>query len=516
VNVENIDSTLNFKNDQLLLNVMLNKNILNLYSALVKNTDFHQLKGSHSLCTVPYLCGKNLTKEVRKRLMRLDRKYKARGFLLLRKIFRHYCGEISCQRVTYTKKLLKRSFSKNMFPFTFLRVLVNVSSKGNKNLEEKIILRFILLSDYVTSFYKPRPITLSKTLDEIGDKRLWYFIGVCVGDGSLLAKYNDWRLEISDGSPHIKELEKCKEYLKKIESLAEKIFKIKLSKSSIKKQKGNWFNLRIGNKWLVRYLNFFFGLPVGNKIGKLSTPKILDLMKNKKMLERYFWRGIFDTDGMINRKSRNIVLASSDSNLMKQCEEFLIKCGIKSKVGNKKDKYGNLYKLLEIDSDYIKDFAIHVETSHPLKQDILMKHLQKPLKYYTFQGLNKRNMREDGKFDLSILKNKDKRVSVPECPSTELLKIACCISVIDWEGKRVIFKTGIDPDIFNFKKILTNFETIFGIKPKFLPTRNMWYVNSQLLNEFFRKFFIYDLPWKPLSKEKVKRLLKNWNDIYAI
>ena len=497
--------------------VVLETNVLNIYSALVKKVDFpmSSSKHSHSLCTVPYLFGQNLSNSVKECLNELDTNLKRQNFLILRKIFRSYCNELSLQRVNILNRLLNKWLEKNMFPISFLRVLSSVASNDDINLERKILASFFKSHDFISSFYNPRLISLPKTIDELNDRKLWYFIGVCVGDGSLLGSNDTWRLQISDGSIHPEELNECKNFLEKVKFLVETKFRTKFPEKCVHKEEGNWYNLEIFDKWLVRFLNFFFGLPIGNKIGKLSTPKILSLMKNKEILEKHFWRGVFDTDGMVDRNSRNIMLASSDDNLIHECRQFLQKYGIDVEIKSKKDRKGNLYNLITIDSSFIKEFSIHIGNSHPFKQRILARHLQRPLKYYVLRDLNDKNLTTKGKFYLKILKNKDKRVTIPKTPSDELLRIAECVSITDWEKKRVILKTTNRNLInFNLKKSLEDFEKIFGLKPKFLSTRNMWYINSQLLNEFFRKFFIYDKPWKPISKEDAEKLIEDWNGVF--
>ena len=64
------------------------------------------------------------------------------------------------------------------------------------------------------------------------------------------------------------------------------------------------------------------------------------------------------------------------------------------------------------------------------------------------------------------------------------------------------------------KDVLYKFENIFSIKPKFLSSRNLYYINSRALYEFFNKFFIYAAPWGIITKEEGDNLIKEWNSIF--
>lgn len=233
-----------------------------------------------------------------------------------------------------------------------------------------------------------------------------------------------------------------------------------------------------------------------------------------KECQKIFWRGMFDTDGMINPRSRNIEIASSDYPLMKECSDFLHELEIPNKINEGQDgKKGNKYYYINIKSNYFKKFAFKIGSSHPRKQIVLVNHLQSKLRYYVSNGINKKYLTKKGEFNLNLLKNKSQKIILPKKPSKKLIKIAKYIRTTDWERKRIYFGTKFT-DSEKIGAALKGFEDIFKIKPKFLKTRNFYYVNSRLLYEFFSKFFIYRLPWKPISKSQSKKLLIKWNSIF--
>ncbi len=497
---------MNFKNDPLIQKstrkkTLLFRSTLNLYSCLVKTEDFYPK--NKILNKIAYVEGDNLSKKIKNILKKLPIKLKKNHFLELRRLFLKYHNiKPNYQNIWRVNRLFIKWIEKKLFPITFLRI-ITFNNKSFISLLKEI--------EFITSFSASIKISLPISSNELKNKELGYLIGVIFGDGYLLQTKKDYRILIADGSSKQEELKDSLEYMKKLVSLFNKIFKIDKNKIKIEKR-GNWYVIFISSKWLIRFLNFFFNMPIGKKKNRLSTPKILKSFNIK--YQKIFWRGMFDTDGMINPTSRNVEIASSDYILMKECKNFLSKLNINSEIKEGMDgKKRHKYYWINIKSNYFKKFGLEIGSSHPRKQKVLINHLKTNLRYYTFQKVNKKYLTEKGKFNLDLLKNKNSRIILPKKPAKELIKLANCIMPKDYEKKRIFFRTK-HIENKDLKSSLRKFEAIFKAKPKFLKTRNLYYVNSKLLYEFFNKFFIYKHPWNIISEKSSKKLLLKWNSIF--
>jgi len=498
---------MNYKNDPLIKKSLKNKkylfrDILNLYSCLVRAKDFHPKK--KVLNKIAYVGGTNLSKEIRTILNKLPKKLKEGNFLELRELFlRYHEIELNYHSIWRTERLLKKWFKKKLFPITFLRIISFNKEKKLVNLLKKI--------EFVTSFSDSVRVSLPKYFHELKKEELGYLIGVIYGDGCLLETKKDYRILIADGSSKQKELKSSLEYIEKLKSLFNKIFKINQDKIKIEKR-GNWYVVFISSKWLLRFINYFFDFPIGKKKGRLKFPRILKSFNIE--YQAIFWRGMFDTDGMINPSARNVEIASSDYLLMKGCKNFLSKLNIESEIKKGIDrKKGHEYYWINLKSNYFKKFGLRIGSSHPRKQKVLINHLKTSLKYYVLQGINKKYITEKGEFKLNSLETNDLKIPLPKKPTKNLIKLAYKIIPKDFEKKRVFFRTKHTKDK-NLKISLDEFEKIFKRKPKFLKSRNLYYINSKLLYEFFNKFFVYKQPWEPISENLSKNLLKKWNNIF--
>lgn len=84
------------------------------------------------------------------------------------------------------------------------------------------------------------------------------------------------------------------------------------------------YKLRTYSKNMVDFLTKEYGLPKGNKLGKLKIPN--QIINSKKFLISYI-KGLYDTDGTfyIRRKKDPVVeISSADINFLKQIKEALI------------------------------------------------------------------------------------------------------------------------------------------------------------------------------------------------
>jgi len=140
-----------------------------------------------------------------------------------------------------------------------------------------------------------------------------------------------------------------KNYLYYLKKLFEKNFRINFN-YQIDKSK---FKLRGYSIKLFDLLTKEYGLPKGNKMGKLKIP--LKIKENKDFLISYI-RGLFDTDGTIyTRRKRDpvIEISSGDNKYLKEVKQTLNSLGFKAGIGkhrtfiyNKEDvrRFFNLIK----------------------------------------------------------------------------------------------------------------------------------------------------------------------------
>jgi len=121
--------------------------------------------------------------------------------------------------------------------------------------------------------------------------------------------------------PTKEKLKSSKEYFEIIDELIKKEFNV----SGKKFKTENEWRYNLNNKWLCRYINYFFKVPFGRK------SEIIYFPNNLKKYESEFWRGIMDTDGFIDEKTKSIKIKSNSNKLIKQFEII--------------EKTGNYYKL---------------------------------------------------------------------------------------------------------------------------------------------------------------------------
>ena len=104
--------------------------------------------------------------------------------------------------------------------------------------------------------------------------------------------------------------------------------------------------LRAYSKQLADILHEDFGLPKGNKLGKLNVPKQVLL---KKALLKSYVRGLFDTDGSVylrRNKDQVVNISSADKMYLMQIKEALNSLGVNSSI-SKKNIY--VYKKQDVD-----------------------------------------------------------------------------------------------------------------------------------------------------------------------
>ncbi|MFH0986538.1 MAG: LAGLIDADG family homing endonuclease [Candidatus Micrarchaeota archaeon] len=204
------------------------------------------------------------------------------------------------------------------------------------------------------------------------DKELVYLAGVWAGDGCFYKTGNSLRVEFTDGTSVEKEIKYSYEFLDEIR----KIIKRHFNKDTKIFRRNNRLIIQFRDKKFFDFL-----LYVGFKPGEKSkTVDISNKIKGSE-LEKHFWMGVLDTDGMIGRNTKKITLTSISEKLCKNFSIFLDKNKIRNKIFEftSKTGYTNPSKayVVQIDSPFIRIFSEVMTFNHPRKRRWLLNHLKK-------------------------------------------------------------------------------------------------------------------------------------------
>lgn len=358
--------------------VVFPNGILNLYTALVKKCDFtpNKLMGA-----MPFI---KIDKDHIDKI--LPKSYKKDFYWKLKKDFSYYIGR---KRIIRTESF-RAWFKKSTFPITLLRLIANLVSKDERE-EMKILSEFIMKSECIINFQNEGKIYLPKTLKELNNEKLGYFIGCSFGDGELNMAYH-WKLVDGDS----KDIKPCLKHMKNIKLICNELFKISFTDSN-PRIRGNKCELWIANKNLCRFINFFFDMPYGKKKGKLRRPKIYNILNNQELI-KIFWRGVFDSDGSHTQNGFRVGLSSATKQFLLDCKNDLNEMNIET--GNVL-KYSSM--TLEIKSNHFKDFMKNIGFSHPRKMKTSLESLKRDSYIINYYGVNHKNIKNNH-FDLRKMK----------------------------------------------------------------------------------------------------------------
>lgn len=341
----------------------LNGETLNIYSALLNKKDFETKR---PLNNFPYVIMNNLNcdlNELNNLITSLERYV---GFKIKTNIIRMW--------------LLKKRF-----PLPLLRVLS--LNKTNSKLELANLIKDIkgFTNNFGTVTIR-LPLKYSKLLL---DKHI-YFHGYLLGDGCIskdLIKLSDGHLDSSKLEDSKQLMVVFKQYLKKTYNLNSEIKKI-----------GNCYHLITSrNKFLSRYIKFFYGYNKNNEI--IDSPLII---KDKKEKIKIFLRGFFDADAGIQESSNSIILKSKDNNFLKFCKSFLEKEGLfleNVRYDSKKVSY------IHISSTELLKYSNVVGFNHNRKKRILLNRLKNDCPLRIFSGTKKDFLIENKYFDFTKFKD---------------------------------------------------------------------------------------------------------------
>lgn len=400
---------LTWKNDSLLLNsegtvkemienedkdlVLLDRNVLNLYPALVKRGDF--VKTSDYYYTLfkktPFV---SLEPNLLDSMIKLiPNDYNE----ITNRLYKYTKFQIGSE-LAKTRRRIERKAERGIISIIVLRIAANLLERYGISNELKVLSKFFKNIKYIWAQNVPK-VTLPLTLEDLSSDELVYLAGVLAGDGCLSDRGND--IIISDGHPNESQLSYSHEYLCSLKKIIEQNFRYSLTQNVIKKKKRNYYELRFANKMIYRFLNYFFDMPTGIKYSKLTTPKIFELspLKKSERAEAVYWRGYADADGSINKRRSNVEIGGKNKRFILELMSFLQSIGFKPSLRSKKTQYMihvHFYDLLK--------YAELIGSSHPRKSKNLLQRLETTPNKKICRGLIEENLTGEGYFDFSKIK----------------------------------------------------------------------------------------------------------------
>jgi len=526
------------------LGVLTLDTLPNIFSSLIKANDFTKKVPLHNM---PYATGSRLEKILHKMLKDLP-ELTENKHIFLRRYFKKYMKQNLVKQWKYYKKW----FEKKRFPLPFLRVIAFLYSKKKKIDEEQVLVKVIKNIDKIVNAKGEGALYVPKNLGYILNERKAYFVGASFGDGCLLQDENQWTM--TDGHQNIKVLPYSYTFLKNIKMLLKKEFGVI---GVIRKGLGRKYVLIINNKFFCRLLNFFYGIPFGEK-KNLEQPLIFNLSKNINKLEKKFFAGLIDTDGSIFENSANIRIELSHSNkLIDQLNQFLTSKNILSTTSVNLPS-----KSLFVPTKSFKKFLKLINLEHPYKkllaynnlkkgstERFLIKIKKKP--FYKFLLKNSNRLRIYGAGE--IIKNLREKTKVTSVELSNILNVSRG-TIKSWEenansiGIKTLFDIAELSDfnilkIINFlqrrkilwsygrtkvklpcslnkvkglaqfirpghsyvyiinrgnedrEEVINELQNLFGIMPAYEISKNVYRFNSEILRDYFNFFFRYEKAW---------------------
>jgi hypothetical protein len=523
--------------------LVLYKNVLNLYSALVKIEDF---ENQRPLNSIPYLTGK-ISKKIN---------------LLISEDLIEDLEIYMQQRIS--KKIIRSWVNNKIIPFPLLRILSLRDKNPIRRLSEDI-----KLVKTITTNSKANYLRLPLLFNELFSDNLLYFYGYLLGDGCIskerVIKFCDGHQNLAKQEYSIRFLESIQRYIKGKFDLPSKLTK-----------GGNYYELILTSKYLCRFFKFFYDFKKDKKI--ITKPKII---KNNKEKSCVFYRGFFDADAGIKVKDKFLTLKIIDETFLIGCKKDFIECGIPTS----RISYDNRnLPFLKIYAQNLYSYAKNIGFNHPRKKEILINHLKKGCLIRKLNSVKKNNLINNKFYDLSkipdlrikgvsfIVKQNRRKLgtqqhvanllltfrenikrwenntdSIPFHYYLKLMKLRNFTKekvIIDSSKRKVLFgkgnlkqlvrlpstfkkahlkifkylnptkdrtivkSYGLDNREINRKELLKEIEVFFGIKTVRDSSSDI--ISSTLISSFLSTFFNYENSWNPLSEKEIATLEKKW------
>ncbi|MBI2656226.1 hypothetical protein HYX03_00625, partial [Candidatus Woesearchaeota archaeon] len=171
----------------------------------------------------------------------------------------------------------------------------------------------------------------------INSPKFAYLYGYFVADGCYYKDGRNVRFEFSDGTSVKDELEYSPKFMNKIKSIIENILHKKLPEL---RKRGNRYVLSFRSEKLHNIFKNYFNLAFGEKSFSINIPSFYV----NTNLEKYFWLGVLNGDGMVARKSRKISLEIGSRKLIEAFKDFLERRGIMFKYSERILRENKFYR----------------------------------------------------------------------------------------------------------------------------------------------------------------------------
>jgi len=407
----------------------------------------------------------------------------------------------------YFEKILRKYIQQKRLPFVIIRVLAELT----KNPREALATWF-MNADWESfkhiSFRMPTQLY----------SKLVYFLGICNGDGSLTRTH----ISISDYYPA---------FIRKLRDFTTTLFG---GHPKIIRGSGGVDVLFIKSVWVGRLLNFLTDQSYGRKYHALRCPLIL----SNTELKRFYWRGLFDTDGSYKP---TMVFSTISDQLTHDFERFLEHHNLN--FYSHSSKKGN---TIQIKIGSYKAFSQLVGSWHPNKQQQCLDLLRQGTQIIVFEGAKQNCLTDKGYLNLALLPKlrvaiRDQRVRVlhlltmfgddaysymishhakfvypradhpiqlPLKPTTQVMKLLQYLSPTK-DG--IAVTTGKHRGLYrDLEQTVAEVHRLFGFQ-SLQRTNGGYNAQHKLLRDYLRTYFVYEPAWLPSTRNEEAKLLEDWN-----
>ncbi len=207
-----------------------------------------------------------------------------------------------------------------------------------------------------------------KIMSLINSPKFAYFYGYFVADGSYYKDLRGNRFEFSDGTSVKEELKYSFGFMNNIKTIIEDILQKNLF--TIRKRE-NKYILNFRSKYLDKVFRNYFYIKPGAKSFSIKIPNFYI----NTSLEKYFWLGVMDGDGMVARKSRKISLETGSVKLIEAFKNFLYRNNITFKESGRTMRQNKFYRIT-IKTNFFRNYCSKLGFLHPRKRLWLSEHLK--------------------------------------------------------------------------------------------------------------------------------------------
>lgn len=216
-------------------------------------------------------------------------------------------------------------------------------------------------------------------------EKLVYLLGIIDGDGHL-----------SKHQVHI--VDYSKKQIEQLQQFFQELFGVT---GDIREgNNGNYYILLVNGKWIVRLVYYITGHPLGRKYQSLREPLLLR-EKSWEHLRGVYWRGLFDADASYKKAA---VFTSISKKLTIDLHNFLKDHDIDYNSNEIMIEKGNNAYVTFIPSGNRKKLSEQIGCWHVDKKKQLLQLIKnEQSRFKTFQGMNEKNLTNQGYFDFSLL-----------------------------------------------------------------------------------------------------------------